>query len=95
MGSDPVLCGDNCKSRVPVGSSAVAKGDHPFPGRASLENLSGDSNREYFAEGMTYELITELASNPNVRVVSRTSVMQEKEAGSRCGRSHASWMWMR
>jgi TolB-like protein/DNA-binding winged helix-turn-helix (wHTH) protein len=43
-----------------------------------LENLSGDPNQDYFAEGMTDELITELASIPNLRVVSRTSVMQEK-----------------
>jgi TolB-like protein/DNA-binding winged helix-turn-helix (wHTH) protein len=43
-----------------------------------LENLSGDPNQEYFAEGMTDELITELASIPDLRVVSRTSVMQEK-----------------
>jgi TolB-like protein/DNA-binding winged helix-turn-helix (wHTH) protein/Tfp pilus assembly protein PilF len=46
-----------------------------------LENLSGDPNQEYFAEGMTDELITELASIPNLRVVSRTSVMQDQ--GSR------------
>ena len=45
-----------------------------------LANLSGDPNQEYFAEGMTDELITELASIPNLRVVSRTSVMQEKGA---------------
>ena len=43
-----------------------------------LENLSGDPNQEYFAEGMTDELITELASIPNLRVVSRTSVMHDK-----------------
>jgi TolB-like protein/DNA-binding winged helix-turn-helix (wHTH) protein len=46
-----------------------------------LENLSGDPNQEYFAEGMTDELITELARIPNLRVVSRTSVMQD--SGSR------------
>jgi TolB-like protein/Tfp pilus assembly protein PilF len=33
---------------------------------------------EYFADGMTSELITELASIPQLRVVSYTSVMQEK-----------------
>ena len=43
-----------------------------------LENLSGDPNKEYFAEGITDDLITELAHIPNLRVVSRTSVMQEK-----------------
>jgi TolB-like protein/DNA-binding winged helix-turn-helix (wHTH) protein/Tfp pilus assembly protein PilF len=46
-----------------------------------LVNLSGDSSQEYFADGMTDELITELARIPNLRVVSRTSVMAEK--GSR------------
>jgi TolB-like protein/DNA-binding winged helix-turn-helix (wHTH) protein/Tfp pilus assembly protein PilF len=43
-----------------------------------LQNLSGDPSQEYFADGMTDELITELASIPNLRVVSRTSVMQDK-----------------
>jgi len=40
-----------------------------------LQNLSGDPGQEYFADGMTDELITELAGIPNLRVVSRTSVM--------------------
>ena len=43
-----------------------------------LENLSGDPSQEYFADGMTDELITELARIPNLRVVSRTSVMADK-----------------
>ncbi|HEX3572502.1 MAG TPA: winged helix-turn-helix domain-containing protein [Acidobacteriaceae bacterium] len=46
-----------------------------------LANLSGDPSQEYFADGMTDELITELARIPNLRVVSRTSVMADK--GSR------------
>ncbi len=45
-----------------------------------LENLSGDPTKEYFAEGITDELITELARIPNLRVVSRTSVMQDQGA---------------
>jgi TolB-like protein/DNA-binding winged helix-turn-helix (wHTH) protein len=43
-----------------------------------LVNLSGDSSQEYFADGMTDELITSLAKNHSLRVVSRTSVMQYK-----------------
>jgi TolB-like protein/DNA-binding winged helix-turn-helix (wHTH) protein len=43
-----------------------------------LENLSGDPAQEYFADGMTDELITMLAKNPGLRVISRTSVMQYK-----------------
>lgn len=43
-----------------------------------LENLSGDSRQEYFADGMTEELITELGKVPGLRVISRTSVMRYK-----------------
>jgi TolB-like protein/DNA-binding winged helix-turn-helix (wHTH) protein len=44
-----------------------------------LENLSGDPAQEYFADGMTDELITRLAQNQALRVISRTSVMQYKK----------------
>jgi TolB-like protein/DNA-binding winged helix-turn-helix (wHTH) protein/Flp pilus assembly protein TadD len=43
-----------------------------------LANLSGDPAQDYFADGMTDELITALAKNHNLRVVSRTSAMQYK-----------------
>src|ERR1700679_1542323 len=43
-----------------------------------LQNLSGSAQEEYFADGITDALITELAHTPNLRVVSRTSVMREK-----------------
>ncbi len=42
-----------------------------------LENLSSDS-QDYFADGMTDELITNLAQISALRVISRTSVMQYK-----------------
>jgi TolB-like protein/DNA-binding winged helix-turn-helix (wHTH) protein len=41
-----------------------------------LENLSGDPSQEYFADGMTDELITMLAKNSGLRIISRTSVMR-------------------
>ena len=43
-----------------------------------LENLSGDKEQEYFAEGMTDALITNLAQVDSLRVISRTSAMQFK-----------------
>ena len=43
-----------------------------------LENLSGDPSQEYFADGMTDELITDLAKVGALRVISRTSVMRYK-----------------
>lgn len=45
-----------------------------------LENFSSDPGQEFFADGMTDELITMLAKNPSLRVTSRTSVMQYKKA---------------
>ncbi len=43
-----------------------------------LANLSGDPNQEYFADGMTEELITNLAKISALKVISRTSMMQYK-----------------
>ena len=57
----------NVLSSSPVRSLAVLP----------LENLSSDS-QDYFAEGMTDELITDLAQISALRVISRTSVMPYK-----------------
>ena len=43
-----------------------------------LENLSGDPAQDYFADGMTDQLITNLEQIRRLRVISRTSVMQYK-----------------
>ncbi len=43
-----------------------------------LVNLSGDPSQEYFADGMTEALITELGKLGAVRVISRTSAMHYK-----------------
>jgi TolB-like protein/DNA-binding winged helix-turn-helix (wHTH) protein/Tfp pilus assembly protein PilF len=44
-----------------------------------LQNLSGDKDQEYFADGMTDELITDLGQMSALRVISRTSVMHYKQ----------------
>jgi len=43
-----------------------------------LENLSGDPSQEFFTEGITDELITEIAHLHPLRVISRTSVLGYK-----------------
>ncbi len=43
-----------------------------------LDNYSGDPKQEYFADGMTDELTTDLATISQLRVISRGSVMQFK-----------------
>jgi len=58
---------------------------HPSPAIRSLavlplENLSGDAAQDYFSDGMTDELITELGQISELRVISRTSVMTYKGA---------------
>ncbi len=52
--------------RAPIRSIAVLP----------LENLSGDPEQEYFADGMTEELITNLTKIGSIDVISRTSVMR-------------------
>ncbi len=44
-----------------------------------LANLSGDPEQEYFADGMTEELIATLGKLSELRVISRTSVMRYKK----------------
>jgi TolB-like protein/DNA-binding winged helix-turn-helix (wHTH) protein/Flp pilus assembly protein TadD len=45
-----------------------------------LESLSGDASQDYFADGMTDELITDLGQIGALRVISRSSVMSYKGA---------------
>jgi TolB-like protein/DNA-binding winged helix-turn-helix (wHTH) protein/Flp pilus assembly protein TadD len=43
-----------------------------------FDNLSGDAQQEYFADGVTDELITQLSKIRALRVISRSSVMRLK-----------------
>ena len=45
-----------------------------------LENLSGDPSQEYFADGMTEALISNLARIRALKVISRTSVMRYRRS---------------
>jgi TolB-like protein len=45
-----------------------------------LRNLSTDPEQEYFSDGMTDELITDLAKMSGIRIISRTSVERYKKS---------------
>jgi TolB-like protein/Tfp pilus assembly protein PilF len=46
-----------------------------------IENLSGDPNQDYWADGITDELVTQIAKISGIRVIARTSVMRFKGSG--------------
>ena len=50
-----------------------------------FKNLSNNPEQEYFVDGMTDELITDLAKIGQLRVISRTSVMPYKGVGKSLG----------
>src|SRR5207237_6593385 len=48
-----------------------------------FENLSSDPGNVYFADGVQDEILTRLASVADLKVISRTSVMQYKSGAAR------------
>jgi eukaryotic-like serine/threonine-protein kinase len=72
-------------SALAIGIWLGARGGKPAGGASiesvavlPLENLSRDPEQEFFADGMTDELITNLGKIEQLRVISRTSMMQYK-----------------
>jgi TolB-like protein/DNA-binding winged helix-turn-helix (wHTH) protein/Flp pilus assembly protein TadD len=76
-------CGLALASVILVGWLLQSRGQPPTIRSLAvlpLENLSGDASQEYFADGMTDQLIATLGQISALRVISRTSVMGYKGA---------------
>ena len=73
--------------RIPIdaGKESEAKVDAPDPVSEKpsvavlpFDNMSGDPDQEYFADGMTEEIITRLSMNPLLTVIARNSTFYYK-----------------
>ena len=84
MLSKSMLIGAGAAIAIPLAGLAVYKWRGAAPATLRtiavlpLENLSGDPAQEFFSDGMTDELISELAHISSLHVISRTSVMRYK-----------------
>jgi TolB-like protein len=67
----------------PMPAMAVAGGALPLPDKPSIavlpfDNMSGDPEQEYFADGITEDIITELSRFPSLFVIARNSSFSYK-----------------
>jgi adenylate cyclase len=73
--------------RAPRQSEAATVPSVPVPEKSiavlPFENLSDDKANAYFADGVQDEILTDLAKVADLKVISRTSVMQYRNATSR------------
>ena len=72
----------------PVERTKLTKSDSLEPRRVAalpLAILSSDQQDEYFADGLTEEIINTLSSIPGLRVIARTSVMKYKQVNKSVG----------
>ena len=72
----------------PIAGAKRARSESLEPRRVAalpLTILSSDHQDEYFADGLTEEIINTLSSIPELRVIARTSVMKYKQATKSVG----------
>ena len=69
--------------RPTVEPASIKKMAHPLPEKPSIavlpfDNMSGDPDQEYFSDGLTEEIITDLSKTPKMFVIARNSTFTYK-----------------
>jgi adenylate cyclase len=66
---------------LPATGAAVAEdfGNRPAVAVLPFDDLSGDSAQDWFSDGLTEDIITELARNPELMVIARNSTFAFKD----------------
>lgn len=81
--ADAIRAGERAAAAPRDGRVEKSSGSGPGLAVLPLQNLTGDPAQEYFADGMTEMLITELARSPALRVISRQSTTTFKRSALR------------
>ena len=76
--------------------ASIERMAQPLPDKPSIavlpfDNLSGDSQQSYFADGMTEDLITDLSHLSDIFVIARNRARPTRTSRSRCSRSPRTW----
>ena len=69
--------------RPPYEPASVEKMAYPLPDKPSIavlpfDNMTGDPDQEYFSDGLTEEIITDLSKTPKMFVIARNSTFTYK-----------------
>ena len=86
--AEPVLAyevrfGDEAEESSMEGSPTVGKSDKPSIAVLPLVNMSGDPEQEFFADGLSEDITTELSRFHNLMVISRNSAFVFKGKATR------------
>ncbi len=81
--AEPVVVYGWGMSEVRASPTALALPDTPSLAVLPFDNMSGDPEQDYFADGITEDIITEISRNPGLLVISRNSTFTYKNKASK------------
>jgi adenylate cyclase len=77
--------GSDNPARIETGQGPPAVPDKPSIAVLPFDNMSGDPEQEYFADGITEDIITDLSRIPDMLVIARNSTFTYKGKAAKIG----------